>query len=257
MENVFEVKNLNYKNILKEITFSLSENSFNILVGSNGSGKTTLVNCVRGLLNYQGIINFQNINVNEKNKYKSIGFFIQEDVVIENLVFDELLNILKNLGYEEELAKKRIYNIAKKLDITHSLYKIEKDLLNFEKTLLNFVFSIVHEPKLLIIDNDLETLDEKYKNKIFDYLKNQKKLTVLFITNNSEYFYMANNYIFLKDGKIAGTGSIDDVFSNEKLFIKCGSNLPFNVDLSNKLLSYELLDEQELDIEKLVNKIWQ
>ena len=35
--------------------------------------------------------------------------------------------------------------------------------------------------KLLIIDNDLEDLDEKYKNKVFNYLKSQKKITDLFI----------------------------------------------------------------------------
>lgn len=259
MESVLKIENLKYKEILKSVTLSLEEKSFNILVGANGSGKTTLVNCIRGLIEYDGNINILNNYVNKKNNseiYKNIGFFTEQEILLEDSVFEELLNTLINLNYEENKAKKRIYDIAKKLETTQLLFKDKSELCLYEKILISFMFSIIHEPKLIIIDNDLENLDTENKNKIFNYIKSQKKLTTLFITNNSEYFYMADSLLFFKDGKIILSGTLEEALENEKIFIKCGSNIPFNIDLSNKLMMYELLESIEDDIDKMVDEIW-
>ena len=259
MESVLKIENLKYKEILKDITLSLEENTFNILIGSNGSGKTTLVNCIRGLINYEGNINIFNKYLTtkyDKEIYKNIGFFIEQEILLENTVFEELLMTLKNLDYEEAKAKRRIYALAKKLDVMELLFKDEETLCLHEKFLVSFLFSIIHEPKLIIIDSCFDILDEKNKNKIFNYIKSQKKLTTLLITNNSEYFFMSNNLLFLRDGKIISSGTLEETIKDEKLFIKCGSNIPFSIDLSNKLISYELLKSIEIDMDKMVNEIW-
>lgn len=259
MESVLKIDKLKYKDVLKEVTFSLEDKSFNILVGSNGSGKTTIVNAIRGTIDYEGtIILFNNI-LKEKhslNFYKDVGFFIDDEIFLEDTVYEELLNLLKNLNYEEDKSKKMIFTLAKKLDISDILFKNKEQLLNYEKTLASFIFSVIHEPKLLVIDNDFEDLDLKSKNRIISYLKTQKKITILFITNNSEYFHLADNLLFLNDGKIVLSGGFEDVIEQEKVFIKCGSKLPFNIELSKKLISYELLSTIELDFEKMVNEIW-
>lgn len=259
MGSILKVENLKYKEILKDVSFSLPNKSFNILIGPNGSGKTTIVNSIRGLIKFDGDISILDYNIKQGNNfdiYKEVGFFLDEDIILEECVFNELLNLLKNLDYNEEQAKKKIFDKAKKLDIAHLLYKNPNKLFNYEKTVINFLFSIIHEPKLLVIDNDIETLDEKNKQKILNYIKAQKKLTTLFITNNSEYFYNVDNFIFLEDGKIILTCNIDELVNNEKKLIKCGSKLPFLMDLSNKLVSYELLNSIEPDIEKLVYEVW-
>lgn len=254
MENVLKVENLKYKSILNNITFSLSPKTFNILIGSNGSGKTTLVNAIRGLLDYEGKIEVCDENI--LNNYKEIGFFIDDEIILEDIAFNELTSLLVNLGYDEDKAKKKVYEVSKKIGVSHILFKKKENLINFEKTLISFIFSIIHAPKLVIIDNDLEDLNKKYKNKIFEYLKKQKNLTILFITNNSEYFYMAQKFLILNGGTITDTLTFEQLLKEEKKLLKNGSNLPFAIDLSNKLISYELLSSQETDLEKMVNEIW-
>lgn len=255
MDNILKIENLRYKNILSDVTFSLKEKTFNILIGANGSGKTTLVNCIRNINTYKGTIIFNNYNINE-NSYNEIGFFSDEPIFLEDNLFNELLLTLENTNYEKEKAKKRIYDLVKKLDVIELLFKDVNLLTCKEKLLINFIFSIIHSPKLLIIDTDLDIFDEKQKTIILDYLKNQKKLTILFITNNNKYFYLANNLLFLNQGKIILSGSLEEVQSEEKTFIKCGTTLPFEIDLSYKLISYELINDVITDTKKLVNEIW-
>ena len=255
MESVLRVENLKYKDILKDVTFSLEEKTFNILVGPNGSGKTTLVNAIRGLIKYEGNIFLLNEIINEE-LYRQIGFFTDENIVLEDNLINELIFALKNLGYDEEKAKKRIFNLTKKLDIIDLLFKTKDQLTNCEKTFVSFVFSIIHEPKILIVDNDLENLNLNYKTKILNYIRSQKKITILFITNNSEYFNQTDNLLFFSNGEIVLNCKFDELVKKEKNLLKCGSNLPFSVELSNKLIAYELINKIELDIEKMVNEIW-
>lgn len=256
MESVLKIDNLKYKDILKDITFSLKEKSFNVLVGSNGSGKSTIVNAIRGLIKYDGNISLLGNNIENIASNKEIGFFLDNNIKLEDNIFNELLGMLKNLDYEEDKAKKRIFSIAKKFDVTSHLYKRLEDLLEYEKVIISFIFSVLHEPKILIIDNDLEKLDKNHKDKILDYIITQKKLTILFVTNDSEYFYDADKVLLLIEGKIIELNDFEEVLKNEKKLIKCGSSLPFYVDLSNKLMSYELLSSIILDVEEMVNEIW-
>lgn len=254
MKSILKIENLKYKSILNNITFSLSPKTFNILIGGSGSGKTTLVNCIRRILKYQGTIELSNKDILEN--YNQVGFLLDEEIILDDIAFKELTNLLINLDCEEELAKKKVYEISKQLDISYILFKNKESLNDSEKTLINFIFSIVHDPKLIIIDNDLEDLNEKYKNKIFEYLKNQKNLTVLFVTNNSQYFNMADNFLILNNGEITDVLTREQLVKSEKKLLNNGTNLPFVMDLSNKLISYELLKTQHINLEKMVNEIW-
>lgn len=256
MESVLKVDKLKYKDILNDVTFSLEDKSFNILVGANGSGKTTIVNAIRGLIKYQGSIVLFGNDIKNRDSNREVGFFLNDNIKLEDNLFNELLSMLTNLGFEEDKAKKRIFSTTKKFDATTFLYKNLEDLLEYEKLIISFIFSIIHEPKLLIIDNDLEKLDGKYRSKILNYIKSQKKLTVLFITNNSEYFCDADKLLLLIDGKVTELNNFEEIFKNEKKLIKCGSSLPFYADLSNKLKSYELISSNILEAEEMVNEIW-
>lgn len=254
MAKILRIENLQYKEILKDVNLELEEKTFNILIGKNSSGKTTLVNCINQSLNYSGNILFNNQVIKEQPK--QIGYFTDNDHLFETIIIEELLSFLRNLNYIEEAAKKRIYTLSHKLGFVNLLYKEYNQLSVSERTLVSFLFSVIHEPKVLIIDNDLETLDEVYKTKIFNYIKSQKKLTTLFITTNSNYFYLADEIFFISGGKISLKTDFNNINEKEKMLLKCGSNLPFEIELSNKLISYELLESIQLDIEEMVDLIW-
>ena len=57
--------------------------------------------------------------------------------------------------------------------------------------------------------------------------------------------------------KIVEQGELQELFKNERLFVKNDVELPFLSDLSNKIMTYELIDRPIYDIEEMVDEIWQ
>lgn len=259
MSSILSVENLEYKDILNGISFDLEENSFNILLGENGSGKTTLIKCLLGLIKHSGTIIFSNNLMCEENKnelIKSIGVVLDTNVFLPGTVLYNITYPLINLDFKEDVAKKKAYEISKKLGLNGLLLKDANDLSLSEKKLVSFAVAIVHSPKLIIIDDSLDELDEIQRGKILNYLKGLNKSTKLFVSSKEEDIILSDYLIILKKGKISVTGKTLDIVRDEKNFTKNNVEMPFLVDLSHKLKSYSVIEDVIFDEEEMVNEIW-
>ena len=248
MSNLLCVRDLNYKNILNNISFNISDKSFNILVGKNGVGKTTLVKCILGLTKYKGNIN---LNIDRKD----IGCISDFSCITCDDVYTYLSSPLLNIGYSEDKAKKSIYSIAKKLNISNLITKEKNNLNEEQKILVIIAHAIIHKPKLIIIDNTLETLSFSNRQRLINYLTSINS-TIIFVTNDSKYFKYANKILLLTSNKmeeIKGNKSIDKL---ENKLIKNHSELPFNLELSLKLYSYGMLNKLYNTNRELIDEIW-
>lgn len=258
MSSILKVQNLKYKGILNDVSFEIKDKSFNILFGPNGCGKTTLVKAILGLIDYTGEIFFENNLLKKETVKAGIGVMTSHSILEEKKVISNIIYPLINLNYSDEQAKIKVYDISKKLNIGYLLFKDADELSSSERKLVDLACALVSEPRLIVIDDTLEKIDNKAKNKIINYLKGLKKSTVIFITNNVEDFLLADNIIIMNDGRIMEVGTPEELFKNEKLFVNNNSSLPFVVDLFNKLKFYDLIDSKEIifDLDELVDKIW-
>ena len=162
MSSILSIENLIYKDILNGVSFDLKENTFNILMGENGCGKTMLVKCIAGLLKFDGtiVVNHSVMcddNINELRK--EIGVLTDIDTLLPGTVLYNITYPLINLNYSEEEAKKRAYEISKKLGLNRLLLKDISELSLVERKIVSFCVSIIHNPKLIIIDDAFDELD--------------------------------------------------------------------------------------------------
>lgn len=259
MSSILSIENLKYKDILNGVSFDLEENTFNILMGENGCGKTTLVKCIFGLLKFDGtVIVNHNImcdsNINELRR--DIGVLTDIDILLPGTVLYNITYPLLNLNYSEEEAKKRAYEISKKIGLNGLLLKNVEDLSPVERKIVSFCVSIVHGPRLIIIDESFDELDALNRKKILGYLKKLSNSTVLFVSNREKDISLADNLIIMKDGKISISGKTLELLKSSKTFSKNNIEIPFLVDLSEKLQSYGVIKELILDVDDMVNEIW-
>lgn len=263
MSGILKIENLNYKDILKNVNMCLEEGTINALIGGSGSGKTSILKSIFGLVDSEGIITIKDITVDQKNineLRKNLGIYLGINVLQNKTVFLNIIEPLKNLNFDEDIAKKSVYSISKKLGIENLLYK-EIELLSYaEKKVVAFAQSIIYEPSIILIDNLFDSLDNYYKDRIISYLneiKKNKKATILFVTSNSEDLFFADDIFITKDGKIAASGTLEELTKDQNLFSKNDLNLPFIIDLSYKLKAYELIDSLIYDVDEMVDEIWQ
>lgn len=263
MSDVLSVENLNYKNILKNINFTLKKGTINALIGASGSGKTTILKSIFGLIKSEGFISVDGLIINQKNINElrnKMSIYLDIDVLHNKSVFLNIMEPLKNLNYSEDDAKKKIYSISKKMGIENLLYKNIDELSYSEKKVVAFTQSIIHEPNIILINNIFDSLDINYKEKILSYLKQikkHKKCTILFVSNNNEDLFLADNVLIIKNGNISATGALEELVGQENLFSKNDLRLPFIIDLSYKLKAYEVIDRLIYDADEMVDELWQ
>ena len=148
----------------------------------------------------------------------------------------------------KKLQKTKVYSDFN-LDITDisnvSLYEIQQ--------LVNIAYAISLKPVVLILDRVLDKISNK--KQILDYIK-QKKITLINITNDIEQSLDSDKIIILNNGKIISNSKPSTILKNEKLLRENNIELPFMVDLSNKLKFYGLLENNILDINEMVETLW-
>lgn len=268
MRNIIEVKNLTYKTnkktIFNNFNISIPEGSYTTITGNNDSGKTALIRLINGLLPSDNsiVVGMSYINSKRINDHsKEIGsvYGNKLDSFLFDDVYKEMAFPLENLSIEPAKIEERIIEIAKFFDISELLDKKVVDLTSLEKQEVLLAIALLHEPKVLLLDNPFSMMDRATKNKIESKLlkyKEKNNLTIILATNNLEEVLRSDYLYVLDNGEIVIEGKPLSVLKEEKIINRLGLTMPFMVDLSLKLKDYELIDDIELDMEALVNKLW-
>ncbi len=264
-ENILKVDNLVVDNIIDEISFSIDKKSINAILCPNNGGKTTLIKTLSGVIyKNSGKIIVNDIELSKSNFDKyilEIGTVLEDidnSFICENVI-DELKYPLINLGYKKSKIKKAVDRISGVTEISTILEDKINKLNTFEKIKVLIATSIMHEPKLLFIDDVLRFLTKNERKTILDIIKRinyELDITILYTTSDIEDVIDIDNIIVINDGKIQFIDSYRNIIYRDNDLTKMGIEIPVMVDLSRKLEFYNLLDDIYYDPDKVVNKLW-
>jgi len=214
MLNALKINNLSktYTNgfhALKGIDLSIAEGDFFALLGSNGAGKTTAIGIICGLLNKTGG-DIQVLGLDQStyiNKVKRlIGLMPQE---FNFNPFEPIEEILTNqagyYGIPRAEAKKNIEVLLKKMQLWDRRSDIAKSLSGGMKRRLMLARALVHQPKILILDEPTAGVDVEIRRSMWAYLEelNQAGMTIILTTHYlEEAESLCKNIAILNEGRV-------------------------------------------------------
>ena len=193
---LLEIKGVSktYDNVTKalhDVSFDIEEGEFVSIIGPSGAGKSTLLRSINRLVDAsQGVIMFDDEDIT-KVKGKDLrrvrtkaGMIFQHYNLVNRLSVIE--NVLHGrLGYKSTLSglvgrysekeKEQAFKILEKLGLTEQAYKRCDELSGGQKQRVGIARALMQEPKLILCDEPIASLDPNSSKVIMDYLKEINK----------------------------------------------------------------------------------
>lgn len=218
--NAVELKDIcfrydrNGKDVLKNLTLKVPENSFFAVLGGNGAGKTTLLKIISSLLlPYSGKVKI----FGEKPKKSDIKISVLPQDVQALFTEKTVMLDLKTTGKDEN----KINEIAKLVNIEELLEKHPFDLSGGEQQRAALAKILLFNPKILLLDEPTKGMDAEFKNDFAKIIRSLNKdgCTVIMISHDVEFCAKyADICAMLFDGEISACSSAHSFFNQNRFY---------------------------------------
>ena len=243
-------KNYGKLNALSNIQFEIPENSIFAILGPNGSGKSTLIRILAGLItSWNGNIFYKGNSIhNDKNYLKNFGF------IVEDPSFYQYLSAIKNLKIFCRLTNTPFSRINEVLDLVDLLDRKYDKVSNYSygmKQRLGIAQALLHDPKILILDEPNNGLDPIGVNQIADiiYKLNHDGKTICISTHSlTEVDRLCSDVAILKEGKLIINKNIQTELKRKKFFRIEISDLSKAIKVIKKIKGVSIISKQSNSI---------
>lgn len=200
---------------LKGIDLTVEEGDFFALLGPNGAGKSTTIGIISSLVNKsEGHVEIfgHNLSSDIVNAKSCIGLVPQEFNFNQ---FETLFQIVVNqagyYGVPRSIAKERAEKYLKQLDLWDKRNAAGRELSGGMKRRLMIARALMHEPKMLILDEPTAGVDIEVRRSMWTFLKkiNEQGITIILTTHYLEEAEMlCRNIAIIDKGKIVKNTSM-------------------------------------------------
>ena len=227
MSTALQIKNVSHTfgefKALNNVSIKIDSGDFTVLLGLNGAGKTTLYSLITRLYNNNsGSIKIHNFDVREESSdaLKNIG------VVFQQPTLDLDLSVEENLHYHSSLhglsfadAKERIEEEIRRIDLTEKLKNKVRSLSGGQRRRVEIARSLLHKPKLLLLDEPTVGLDIGSRQMILKHVKSLCKkgeLAVLWATHLIDEIDKGEKVVIIHKGEIVESGDVLKIVKKTK-----------------------------------------
>lgn len=238
------------------LSFEIQEGEIFGLLGPNGAGKSTTINLICGLLKLeQGNIRIKgrDLRTDPMGVKRQIGLVPQEIALFETLTAQENIMFFGRLaGLKGELLKERTQEALEFVGLSERAKKRPKDFSGGMKRRLNIACSILHHPKIIIMDEPTVGIDPQSRNHILESVRrlNTMGSTIIYTSHYMEEVEMLCRRIAIMDhGRLIACGTKEElkrIAANEEKILIEAMNLSYNI-LSEIKQLYGVKDVQIQD----------
>lgn len=267
-ENLLQIQNISKHfpgvTALSDVSFDIKRNTVHCIVGENGAGKSTLIKILTGAESRSsGTILYNGNDFHPRNTgdamNSGMSVLFQELNVVDQLTVKQNLSLgkeNKTLGFiKKDDSTDSAFQILKDLDPTIRLGDKVSSLSVAQKQVIEIAKAISSDSDLIIMDEPTAAISEEEVNRLFSIIKRlkQENVTVVYISHRlSEIFEIGDNVTVLRDGRMIGTVSIDEVNSSADLIkmmlgkVVAEHYIPSTVDTEKKVMQLKDVSNAKL-----------
>lgn len=229
---------------IEDVSFNVQEGEIFGFIGPNGAGKSTTIRTLLSLIKPSGgtaTIFGKDIVKDAVAIRQDIGYLPSEVFYYENMKVIDLLKY--SASFYKKDCTKRIHELAKLLEV--DLNRKIDDLSYGNKKKVGIIQGLLHEPKLIILDEPTGGLDPLMQNRFFDLLleENKRGATILFSSHIlSEVQKICNRVAIIKEGRIVKVEEVHELMQNSYLKVELQSDEPLALAQVSGVRNIEVLN---------------
>ena len=209
--------------VLEDVSFGIREGEIFGLIGKSGSGKSTLMKVLIGMIRADaGSILFEDENAWKKRNYlrKHTGFASQGNTLFDELTISENAIFFGDMyGIKKKVLRARFAELLPLLGLKGFDGSLVKHLSGGMRKRANLLVSLIHGPKLLILDEPTVGLDSILRGSLWEYIKKiNKEGTTILVTSHllDEIEENCGRIAILDKGKIVSVATMNEYKSRYK-----------------------------------------
>jgi len=254
--SLVEVKNLNKKfgkkQVLHDVTFEINEGEILGFIGPNGAGKTTTIKLMLGLQSIDsGTVTIEGYDVNKnfEDAIRRVGAIVESPDLYMYLTGRQNLQLIANLY--PNVTKERIDEVIKIVGLEKRIDdKVSKYSLGMRQR-LGIAASIIHNPKILILDEPTNGLDPegiKDVRELLIKLAKKEKMAILISSHNlSELDNFVTTTCIIQNGHVVSNTSVKDLkkYDTTTFKLEVSKTKGINKYIENEI---NIIDDTHLEI---------
>jgi ABC-2 type transport system ATP-binding protein len=242
---------------LDNVSFEVNSGEIFGLLGPNGAGKTT---CIRIILDIykadSGRIKIFNKAMSEDLK-NTIGYLPEERGLYQDIKLDECLVYLASLkGLSTEESHKRVNKYLEQFNLAEHKKKKVKELSKGMQQKAQLITTLVHDPKIIIIDEPFSALDPVNTQMVKDLLKEQRSLgkTIVMCTHQMHQVeQLCDRLVLINQGQTVLYGALDELvkkYTRNSIIINTPSEIPLDSPGLKKITKLDNAHAYKVDLEE-------
>lgn len=209
------VKKYQQHTAVDHVSFAVPEGDLFGLLGPNGAGKTSIIRIITAITKAdEGEVFFRGEPLSAKHR-EQIGYMPEERGLYKKMkVGDQLIYLARLKGLSKKEAKNRMDYWFQRFDIEDWYHKKVEELSKGMQQKIQFIATVIHEPKLLILDEPFSGLDPVNTNLIRNEIHNlhQNGVTILFSTHRMEQVeQICKDIVLINKGQNVLEGNVNKI----------------------------------------------
>lgn len=212
------------KVVVDDLNLEIKEGEIYAFIGHNGAGKTTSIKCAVGILDFDEgeiFIDGKNIKSNPIECKKLLAYIPDNPDIYEFMTAIQYLNFIADVfEVPQEIRKERINKYAEMFEIKDNLAQPISSFSHGMKQKLVITGALLHEPKLMIMDEPFVGLDPIATHKLKELMKEmcQNGTAIFFSTHVLEVAEkLCDMVAIIKGGKLLKSGTMEEIKGDESL----------------------------------------